>query len=496
MGGRGKAGAAGGAGEGYRGQRVAVIGLGRSNLPLVRWLLERGARVTLFDRQTAAELGERMAPLAGLGVEMRLGPGYLDEGLERFDRLVLTPGMRLDLPQVEEARRRGVPLDGEIAILLRELAARGARVVGITGSSGKTTTTSLAGRIFAAAGLRTWVGGNIGDPLIDRVDRIGAGDTVVLELSSFQLRTVDRSPQAAALLNVRPNHLDVHPSFEDYVESKRRIVRFQVPEDVAVLNAEDEICRATPTPARRLWFALEPSALPAGGEGAAWLEEGRLRLRWEGCSEELGEARQIPLRGRHNVANVLAAAGLARALGVPAAVAWRAVLDFRPVEHRLELCGRAGGATWVNDSIATAPDRTVAGLEAFEEPVVLIAGGYDKHLSYRQLAERMLGRVRLAVLLGQTGPVIARELEQAAAERDVEPPPVLRVGSLEEAVEAARQHARPGDVVLFSPASASYDMFRDFEERGRRFKELVGRLGRREAAAGVRNGEEPGGAEG
>ncbi|MDI3297921.1 MAG: UDP-N-acetylmuramoyl-L-alanine--D-glutamate ligase [Bacillota bacterium] len=486
-------GGSGGAGGSYRGERVAVVGLGRSNLPLVRWLVAQGARVTVFDRQTEAELDDRLRALAGLDVEKRLGPGYLEAGLRGFDRLVLTPGMRFDLPQLEEARRAGARLDGEIAILLRELALRGACVVGVTGSSGKTTTTTLTGRIFASAGRRTWVGGNIGDPLIDRVERIGAGDVVVLELSSFQLRLLDRSPQAAAILNVRPNHLDVHPSFEDYVESKRRIVRFQSPGDVAVLNAEDAACRATEAPGRRFWFALERAALPEEGEGAAWVEGGRLRLRWLGREEELGEAEAIPLRGRHNVANVLAAAALARALDVPPPVVWRAVLAFRPVEHRLEVCGRIGGATWVNDSIATAPDRTIAGLDAFTEPIVLIAGGYDKHLSYRPLAERMLTGLRAAILLGQTGPLIARELERAAAERGLTPPPLVRVGSLEEAVEAARLRARPGDVVLLSPASASYDMFRDFEERGRRFKELVARLEREEAAgAGGAAEEEPG----
>ncbi|MDI3316906.1 MAG: UDP-N-acetylmuramoyl-L-alanine--D-glutamate ligase [Bacillota bacterium] len=472
--------------ETRRGERVAIIGLGRSNRPLVRWFLARGARVAVFDRKTGEELGESLHELDGLEVERRLGPGYLDEGLAGFDRLVLAPGMRIDLPAVEEARRRGARIDGEIAILLRELARRRACVVGITGTSGKTTTTTLTGQIFRRAGRRTWVGGNIGDPLIDRVEKIGAGDVVVLELSSFQLRLVDRSPQVAAILNIRPNHLDIHPSLEEYTESKRRIVRFQTAGDVAVLNAEDPACRASEAPGRRFWFALERGSLPEEGEGAAWSERGRLRLRWLGREEELGPESEIPLRGRHNVANVLAAAAMARSLGVEPGVVWATVRAFHPVEHRLELCGHVGGATWVNDSIATAPDRTVAGLDAFTQPVVLIAGGYDKHLSYRPLAERMLTGLRAAILLGQTAPVIARELEMVSAERGVAPPPVERVGSLEEAVEAARRRARPGDVVLLSPASASYDMFRDYEERGRRFKQLVAEMEKEEREGGKR----------
>ena len=455
----------------WRDVRVAVIGLGVENLPLVRYLVAHGARVLAADRKTPEQLGPAAEELRRLGVRLLLGEGYLD-ALGEAEVAFVTPGIPKHLPAIEAARRAGVIVTGQTDLFMRLCPAP---IVGITGSSGKTTTTTLVGRMLQGTGRPVFVGGNIGEPLIQRLGEIGPEAWVVLELSSFQLETTGVSPHVAVVTNVTPNHLDVHPSMEAYVAAKTRIVAFQGPSDFAVLNAEDPITveMARRTAAQVHWFGRHPR------RPGAWLEGDRLvaavggpDAAGAGPAQELLRRGEIRLRGEHNVDNVLAAATAALCCGAPVEAIREVARTFQGVPHRLEEVARVDGVLYVNDSIATTPARAIAGLQAFQEPVVLIAGGYDKHLPFDEFARVAARRCRHIVLLGQTADAIAAALRQAEQEGGGGAS-WERVASLEQAVEAARRAARPGDVVLLSPACASYDMFRNFEERGARFRELV-----------------------
>ena len=461
----------------WRGIRVAVVGLGAENLPLVRYLAARGATITACDRQPPERLGPVVDQLRGLGARLCLGAEYL-RALSDADVAFLTPGMPKHLPEVQAAREAGVLVVGQVDLFLRLCRAR---VVAVTGSSGKTTTTTLLGRMLQAAGRQVWVGGNIGQVLIERVEEIDPEAWVVLELSSFQLETTSVSPHGAVVTNISPNHLDVHPDMAAYVRAKERVLSFQKPGDFAVLNADDPVVRemARRTPGQVLWFSAAGQRPAAGG---AWVEGERLlgAVPAPGATNgavpepvELCRRADIPLRGQHNVANVLAAGLAALACGAPPSAIREAVRGFTGVPHRLEEVARRDGVLFVNDSIATSPARTVAALRAFQEPIVLIAGGYDKHLPFDEMAELAVARCRHVVLVGQTAGAIHAALQRAAEQAGGAGPTISRSASFEEAVRQAWEAARPGDVVLLSPGCASYDMFRNFEERGARFRELV-----------------------
>mgnify|MGYP000557282433 CR=1 FL=1 len=448
----------------WAGKRVGVVGLGRSNLALIRHLLQRGAVVEGLDQKGREELGPIAAELEALGVKLSLGPGYLEE-LGRFEALALTPGMRKDLPQLVAARARGVEFTCEMQVFLQECPAP---VVGITGTAGKTTTSTLVARVLSLAGRRVHLGGNIGTPLVDQLESIRSDDLVVLEMSSFQLELVTRSPNVAALLNLSPDHLDIHGSYRRYVEAKTRIFQFQRAGDEAVFNYDQEETRqlAVGAPAGLCYFSLE-RRLERGafisGNRAVWAEEGRVT--------PLFEISQVGLPGRHNLANCLAAAAIATLLGIGSDPIARAVADFRGVPHRLEEVGEIGGVRFVNDSIATNPFRTLAALEALSGPVILLLGGYDKGVDFAQLARRAVNRARVILVFGQAAPKLA-----AAVERFLTPgteAQLTRCRDLEEAFWQAWSRARPGDTILLSPACASYDAFRNFEERGERFRHLV-----------------------
>ncbi len=466
----------------WDGVDVAVVGLGTENMPLVRYLVGQGARVVACDRKGADEFGPQADELRRLGVRLVLGPDYL-RGLEGVRVAFVSPGIPKNLPALQAARRAGVRLSGQVDLFLRLCPAP---VIGITGSAGKTTTTTLIGRMLKATGRPVFVGGNIGEPLIERLGEIGPQAWVVLELSSFQLETTGVSPHGAVVTNITPNHLDVHESMEAYVAAKQRIVAFQGAGDFAVLNADDAVVSAMrdQTPGAVVWFGMQRPRTPG-----AWLEGDRLMVCLQeggpaGGGVELMRRSEIRLRGSHNVANVLAAAAAVLYAGCPVEGVREAVRSFTGVPHRLEEVARVDGVLYVNDSIATTPARAMAALASFAEPVVLIAGGYDKHLPFDELARVVVRRCRHVVLMGQTAGAIERALEaaeqelgQAAGQQPGGPgavrPTRSRAASLEQALEQARQAARPGDVVLLSPACASYDMFRNFEQRGARFRELV-----------------------
>ncbi|HDQ70852.1 MAG TPA: UDP-N-acetylmuramoyl-L-alanine--D-glutamate ligase, partial [Chloroflexi bacterium] len=374
------------------------------------------------------------------------------------------------------------PLSNDAQIFLERCPAP---VIGITGSAGKTTTTTLVGEMCrrylsgAAAGsspARVWVGGNIGNPLVEDLDDVGPDDWVVMELSSFQLALMTRSPHVAAVLNITPNHLDRHKTMEAYVAAKRNIVAHQTRNDVAVLGYDDANARALAieTAAELLWFS--------GGaevEAGAFKTNGDLTLRWDGVDERICYVSEVALRGPHNLLNVLAASALAKVAGVPVDVMHQVVTTFEGVEHRLELVRELDGVGWFDDSIATAPERTLAALRSFEEPIVLLAGGRDKKLPWEPFAEASVRRVRQLIAFGEAGSMIARvvkERRRKEKKENVTLEQITQVETLEEAVQAAARVAHPGDVVLLSPGGTSFDAFRDFAERGDRFKALVMQL--------------------
>ncbi|MDA8218161.1 MAG: UDP-N-acetylmuramoyl-L-alanine--D-glutamate ligase [Dehalococcoidales bacterium] len=444
-------------------KKITLIGLGtRTNVALARFLVGRGARVTISDRKTAAQLQQEIALLGELPVQLSLGANRVDDTVTA-DAVFVTPGASRDIPAVVAAVEKGVPVSSEIELLF-ELCP--APIVGITGSSGKSTTTTLVGEILKASGRRVWVGGNLGFPLIDRMDDMTPSDLVVLELSSFQLEMMRRSPHVAAILNITPNHLDRHPSMEHYAESKRNIVRFQSADDWAILGYANDITReyGRTCTARRLYFGVDP----VPGEGA-FVEKDAVQLRLDGRVEPVVEVGEILLRGRHNLENVTAAVAITTAAGAPARAMRAAIASFRGIEHRQELVCERDGVRFYNDSIATAPERTLAALRAFPEPMVLLAGGRDKHLPLDELAREIKDRVHTLVLFGEG----ANLLQAAMAKVGTPPPEIVRCENLAEAVPIAARAARPGDIVLLSPAFTSYDQFRDFEERGREFKRLV-----------------------
>ncbi len=449
----------------YEGQRVTIIGLGREGLALARFLIRQGAEVTITDIKKEELLTSEMADLAGLLIKYHLG-GHPEQVLDT-DVLFVSPGVPQSIPILVEARRRGVPLSSETKLFFSLCPAP---IIGITGSSGKTTTTSLVGEILKADGRRTFVGGNIGSPLIEVVDEISPQDAVVMELSSFQLEVLHRSPHIAAVLNLSPNHLDRHESMDDYVNAKSNILRFQTEQDYAILNADQaltsglsEICRG-----QTVLFSRQRPV-----DRGAFLDGEHVTLRRNGEEGRICTVSEIRLLGLHNVENVLAACAIASVAGARRAAIRDVVTSFQGVEHRLELVREIDGVRYYDDSIATSPQRTMAALSSFPDPVILLAGGREKHLPLERLAEAILQKVKTLVLFGEAAPI----LEQAVAERQSQHTetslPVNHASDLAEAVRIAARVAEPGDVVLLSPACTSFDMYRDFAERGEHFKSLV-----------------------
>ncbi len=489
-------------GQGYTGLRVVILGMARQGTALARFLLRRGARVTLSDLRTEAQLAETCRDLeqfaattSGGRVRFVLGDHPLDL-LAEADLLCLSGGVSPAIPVVQEAVRRGIALSNDGALTLRHCPAP---VIGITGSAGKTTTTTLTGLMLQAAGLTTHVGGNIGTPLIDRLDEIGSGDKVVMELSSFQLELFDRSPAVAALLNITPNHLDRHPSMSHYAAAKANILRFQERGDTCILGADDAYTGAWlrsgrceipagegqpevyfPLQATRLGFSLS-GEVEAGAFLAGTGSAERLVWRRPGLDDvtvcRVGDVR---LRGRHNLANILAACCLAGAAGATAAAMAAVATTFGGVAHRLEIVRQCAGVTWVNESIATAPERTVAALHSFSEPIVLLLGGRDKHLPWQMAAAEIHARdaagrprVRAVVLFGEAAGLIEAALADYVRSTGTPPVPVLTQADLPNAVTAAQRVARPGDVVLLAPGGTSFDAYADFAARGEHFRALV-----------------------
>ncbi len=454
---------------------MVVLGAARQGLALVRYLAMRGIPVVLSDMKADVDV----SALAGLpGVRYALG-GHPLSLLDDCGTLFLSGGVPIDLPIVLEARRRGIPLSND-AQLFFEICP--APILAITGSAGKTTTTTLVGEMLkahvnagGASPARVWVGGNIGNPLIADVDQIQPGDHVVIELSSFQLELMSRSPRIACVTNITPNHLDRHGTMEAYIAAKRNIVAFQSDDDWQVLNADDAVTRALNTHAQTVWFSLEHEP---HGDGA-WLDDNgdlRVRIAARGFEHRICHRRDLQLMGRHNIANVLAASALSAIAGASAQAIQSVATTFTGVSHRLQRVAEIGGVRYYDDSIATAPERLMAALRCFEQPVILLCGGRDKHLPWAEAVALMRQRCKHIVLFGEMAGLVHAEISRQWTGLAGGPPggpPVVLCSTLDEAVHAAAATARPGDVVLLSPGGTSYDAFKDFAERGDQFARVV-----------------------
>ena len=463
-------------------KRVLILGAARQGLALARWLARHGARVTLNDLRPLDDMRAAQASLADVDVEWILG-GHPVELLDRVDLLCPSGGVPLTLPIVTEAMQRGIPFSNDTQIFLE---AAPCRTIGITGSSGKTTTTTLVGEMAklayatedgkpktetSASRPSVFIGGNIGDPLINYVDGMTADDLAVLEISSFQLDQMTVSTDIAAILNITPNHLDRHGTMEAYTAAKARILNFQNTDSISILGRDDPGSWGLRDRVKGRLFAFSLNPLEEGLDGA-YFDDGLLSLRDGFAYVPLLLREKIQLRGDHNVSNVLAAFTVGHAAGFPLDAMLEAAENFRGVPHRLELVRELRGARWYNDSIATAPERTIAAIRSFEEPIVLLLGGRDKNLPWQDLADLVHQRVEHVVLFGEA----AEKVEAVFGSPSGVTRGQVRCGSLKEAVQKAAEVAEAGDVVLLSPGGTSFDEFKDFVERGERFKLWVQEL--------------------
>ena len=443
------------------GKRVLVVGLARTGLVVSMFAAGYGATVTATDEKPETELADAAAKLRAAGVKLELG-GHAPATFLEQDLIVLSPGVPAKLPALELARARGIPVWSEIELAWRLLRGK---LVAITGSNGKTTTTALVAHILRTAGIPVLVGGNIGVPLLSLVESSADTSVTVAEISSFQLEAIEAfRPEIGVVLNLTPDHLDRHASFEEYAAAKMRLFANQLDRDAALLNADDpEITKRMPSRSHVYWFSRQKRV----AEGA-FVRDGQIFFRAEGAEVPLARRDQISLRGEHNVENVLAACAAAYLAGAaPAAIA-TGVQTFRGVEHRLEFVAEIGGVTFYNDSKATNVDAALKAIEAFPGPVLVILGGKDKGSPYTPLREPLQGRARLAILIGAAAEKIASELAGAL--------PIEHAGTLDRAVRLAFERAQPGDTVLLAPACSSFDQFENYEQRGRAFKDAVAKL--------------------
>ena len=442
-------------------KRVLVVGLGKSGIAAARFLRAQGARVTVSDSRSAAALAHEIPALMEAGIMVEAG-GHGLLTFRRQDLIVVSPGVPLDTPEVKQVLALGMPVIGELELASRYLAGH---VIAITGSNGKTTTTTLVGELLRRSGLSTLVGGNIGVPVIDLVAESRAETWSVLEVSSFQLETVEEfRPRIAAVLNITPDHLDRHGSFEQYAAAKARITAQQHAEDFLVLNAEDKAVQmmAAKTRAQIFWFSPRRPVKQGAfvhGESILWLAREGAKV------EPVMPVREIQLRGAHNVENVLAAVAMARLAGISAEVVRSGVASFRAVEHRLELVRTRGDVVFYNDSKATNVDAAMKAIASFPGGVHLILGGKDKNSDYGRMRELLAERVRVVYTVGTAAEKIRRALNGVVK--------IVEAETLDRAVASAAAAALPGEVVLLAPACASFDQFESYEHRGRVFRELV-----------------------
>ncbi|MGB9803677.1 UDP-N-acetylmuramoyl-L-alanine--D-glutamate ligase [Desulfofundulus sp.] len=454
----------------FEGKKVLVIGAGKSGVAVSRFVAAKGAQVVLTDHKDDASFEPPLSSLVPPEVELVLGR-YPEVVEGSFDLVIVSPGVPLTITPVARAREFGIPVTGEL-----ELAYSLARapIVAITGTNGKTTTTTLVGQIFADAGIKTLVAGNIGKPLITEVEKYGAEDLIVLEVSSFQLETTRAfRPRVAAILNITPDHLDRHGSMQGYVAAKARIFANQTGDDYTVLNYDDLLTRdlASLCPGKVIFFSRRHNL-----EEGVILHNGYIAVREKEKVYPVLPVRALRIPGAHNLENALAAAACAWVLGIREAQMAATLRHFSGVPHRLEFVAEINGVKYVNDSKGTNPEASIKALEAYDQPIVLLAGGRNKGNDFTAFARVVKEKVRLLVVLGEC----AREIEAAARAAGVKE--IIRAGDFQDAVFKAHRAARPGEIVLLSPACASWDMFKNYEERGEVFKQLVHELILREMA--------------
>jgi UDP-N-acetylmuramoylalanine--D-glutamate ligase len=452
-----------------------MIGAARQGLALSRYLAEHGAAVVLNDSRPDEELKAAREALSGLDITWVTG-GHPLSLLDDADMVCLSGGVPLDLPLVQEAENRRIPLSNDSQIFLEEAPCP---VIGITGSAGKSTTTALVGEIakrhfeLRYPDNKVWVGGNLGNPLIQYVDEMQEDDLAIMELSSFQLEIMTRSPQIAVILNLTPNHLDRHETMSKYISAKAHILTHQGPDDIAVLNRDDFRVRKlySEVKGRRISFGINP---PYNHEDSTYYKRGKLYLQASGQVAKIIKSDLINLPGTHNLYNVLAAISISAAARFSLQSIYDGIVAFHGIPHRLEFVREWGGADWINDSIATAPERAMAAINAFDRPIVLLAGGRDKDLPWQKFADLVHHKVDHLVLFGETVDLIANAVGEPTP--GARPYTLDRCSSLEEAVKVAAERVEPGDVVLLSPGGTSFDEFVDFEERGKRFTQWVNEL--------------------
>lgn len=444
-------------------KKVAVVGIGVSNIPLIRFLVDLGANVTAFDKRDEDGLGEIGIEFREKGIKLELGENYLDK-LNGFDVVFKTPSMRIDNPALIKAKEEGAYITSEMEEFVKYCPAK---IFGITGSDGKTTTTTLVYNILKIQGYKTWVGGNIGNPLFSSIEQIKEEDKVVLELSSFQLMTMDVHIDCALITNITPNHLDIHKDMEEYIDAKKNVFKFQDKSDLLVLNRDNDITNSLVKEAkgRVLQFSIKEKI-----EDGAYFQDNKLFVLNKGVCK----LKDIKLMGMHNVENILAAFCLVLEYADIDAMR-KVAIAFKGVEHRCEFVRELNGVKYYNDSIASSPTRTLAGLKAFEKPVILIAGGYDKHIPFEPLAEKGYDKIKALVLVGTTKEKIKEAFDKVIKEKKLELP-IFSANNFEDAIYTAKDIAKEGDIITLSPACASFDMFPNFEVRGNRFKEIVHQL--------------------
>ena len=445
------------------GKRVAVVGIGVSNIPLIDFLLNLGAVVTAFDKKSREELGDIAADFDNKGVKLELGDNYLDN-LKVFDVVFKTPSMRIDCEALVKAKAQGAYITSEMEEFVKYTKGK---VYGITGSDGKTTTTTIISKLLEEQGYNTWVGGNIGNPLFSQIEDIKENYRVVLELSSFQLMTMTQEIDIAICTNLAPNHLDMHKDMQEYIDSKKNIFLYQNSDGIFIVNRENEITHGFVKEAKGIVKEFSSKREIADG---AYYKDNILYLE----GREVCKKDDIVIKGMHNVENYLAAF-IATKDDVSIETMKKVAETFAGVEHRCELVRELDGVKYYNDSIASSPTRTLAGLRAFEEKVIVIAGGYDKHIPFEPLAYEGYPYIKELILMGATKEKIKEVFDKLEQERGIKVD-ITIAESLEEAVNIARKIAKSGDVITLSPACASFDMYPNFMVRGNKFKDIVKRL--------------------
>lgn len=446
-----------------KGKKVAVVGIGVSNIPLINFLYKLGANVTAFDMKTESELGEVAQDFKKKGIELILGEGYLNK-LTGFEVVFKTPSMRIDSEALVRAKEEGAYITSEMEEFVRYCKGK---VYAVTGSDGKTTTTTIISKLLMEEGYKTWVGGNIGTPLFSKIEEIGEKDMVVLELSSFQLMTMNLPIDVAICTNLAPNHLDMHKDMQEYIDAKKNIYLYQEKDDVLVVNIENDITNSFKKEAKG---EVREFSSKRKVENGAYYEDGTLYLD----GKEVCKKDEIVIKGMHNVENYLAAFAATKD-DVSIKSMKKVAETFSGVEHRCELVRELNGVKYYNDSIASSPTRTLAGLRAFDKKVIIIVGGYDKHIPFEPLAYEGYPYIKELIIMGATKDKIKAAFDKLEAEKGIKVN-MHFVNDMKEAVNKAKELAKEGDIVTLSPACASFDMFKNFAVRGNVFKKIVNEL--------------------